>query len=131
MLDLSPAPGDLEPIETASRDEITTLQLQRLRWTLRHAYENVPFYRRRMDACGLHPQSVRSADDLRSLPPTTKHDIAANFPDGITDHSQSLKIAGGVSEADLWKQIRKIDALNARRHVGCTFGKSIRRASAP
>ena len=57
MLDLSPAPGDLEPIETASRDEIATLQLQRLRWTLRHAYDNVRFYRRRFDEAGVHPST--------------------------------------------------------------------------
>ena len=68
MLDLSPAPGDLEPIETASRDEITALQLERLRWTLRHAYDNVPFYRRRFDEAGVHPDDCRELADLGSIP---------------------------------------------------------------
>ena len=44
-----PAPGELEPIETASRDEIQALQLQRLRWSLQHAYDNVPHYRKAFD----------------------------------------------------------------------------------
>ena len=47
--DLRPKPGDLDPIELASRDEIAALQLDRLRWTLRHAYQNVPFYTRAFD----------------------------------------------------------------------------------
>ena len=55
MEDLSPRPGDLEPIETASRDEIAALQLERLKWSLSHAYENSPFYRARFDAHGVHP----------------------------------------------------------------------------
>ena len=50
MHDLSPKPGDLEPIETASRDEISALQLERLKWSLRHAYENVAHYRESFDA---------------------------------------------------------------------------------
>ena len=53
-----PAPGDLEPIETASRDEIAALQLQRLRQTLRHAYDNVPHYRQAFDARGVPPLRV-------------------------------------------------------------------------
>ena len=47
-----PAPGDLEPIETASRDELQALQLQRLQASLQHAYDNVPHYRRAFDAKG-------------------------------------------------------------------------------
>ncbi|MDP5350175.1 MAG: phenylacetate--CoA ligase, partial [Paracoccaceae bacterium] len=61
MEDLSPKPGDLEPIETASRDEIAALQLERMKWSLRHAYDNVPHYRASFDAAGVHP------DDLKSL----------------------------------------------------------------
>ena len=52
MEDLSPKPGDLEAIETASRDEISALQLERMKWSLRHAYDNVPFYRQAFDAAG-------------------------------------------------------------------------------
>jgi phenylacetate-CoA ligase len=83
MLDLSPAPGDLEPIETASRDEITALQLERLRWTLRHAYHNVPFYRRRFDEAGVHPDDCRDLADLASYPFTIKQDFRDNYPFGL------------------------------------------------
>jgi phenylacetate-CoA ligase len=83
MLDLSPAPGDLEPIETASRDEITALQLERLRWTLRHAYDNVPFYRRRFDEAGVHPDDCRELADLGSYPFTVKQDFRDNYPFGL------------------------------------------------
>src|SRR5919201_4197131 len=83
MLDLSPAPGDLEPIETASRDEITALQLQRLRWTLRHAYDNVPFYRRRFDEAGVHPDDCKDLADLANYPFTVKQDFRDNYPFGL------------------------------------------------
>ena len=83
MLDLSPAPGDLEPIETASRDEITALQLERLRWTLRHAYDNVPFYRRRFDEAGVHPEDCRELADLANYPFTVKQDFRDNYPFGL------------------------------------------------
>ena len=55
LKDLSPKPGDLDPIETASRDEIAALQLQRMKWSLKHAYENVPFYRNSFDKAEVHP----------------------------------------------------------------------------
>jgi phenylacetate-CoA ligase len=80
MLDLAPRPGDLDPIETASRDELAALQLERLRWTLRHAYENVGFYRSAFDANGVHPDDCRALDDLRSFPFTTKDDLRAGYP---------------------------------------------------
>ncbi|MFL6272936.1 MAG: phenylacetate--CoA ligase PaaK, partial [Actinomycetes bacterium] len=71
------------PIETASRDEITTLQLQRLRWTLRHAYDNVPFYRRRFDEAGVHPEDCRELADLANYPFTVKQDFRDNYPFGL------------------------------------------------
>jgi phenylacetate-CoA ligase len=83
MLDLAPRAGDLEPIETASRDELAALQLGRLRWSLRHAYENVPFYRRSFDDAGVDPEDVRSLDDLHRFPFTTKDDLRANYPFGM------------------------------------------------
>ena len=49
--------GDLEPIETASEDELRSLQLERLRWSLRHAYENVPYYRRLFDTAATSPKA--------------------------------------------------------------------------
>ena len=78
-----PAPGDLEPIERASRDELQALQLQRLQATLRLAYENVPHYRKAFDAAGVHPQDCRTLADLSKFPFTTKADLRANYPFGM------------------------------------------------
>ena len=58
----------LDPIETASVDELQALQTQRLKWTLKHAYENVPMYRRKFDAAGVHPDDFRELSDLRNFP---------------------------------------------------------------
>ncbi len=79
----SPAPGDLEPIETASRDELQALQLQRLRWSLQHAYDRVPHYRQAFDAAGVHPADCRSLADLAKFPFTTKADLRAHYPFGL------------------------------------------------
>jgi phenylacetate-CoA ligase len=78
-----PAPGELEPIETASRDELQALQLQRLRWSLNHAYENVPHYRRAFDAKGVHPSGLKSLADLAKFPFTTKKELRENYPFGM------------------------------------------------
>ena len=78
-----PAPGDLEPIETASRDEVQALQLQRLRWTLQHAYDNVPHYRRAFDAKGVHPDDLKQLSDLSRFPFTVKKDLRDNYPFGM------------------------------------------------
>ena len=78
-----PAAGDLEPIETASRDEILALQLQRLRWTLQHAYDNVPHYRRAFDAKGVHPGDLKQLSDLSRFPFTVKKDLRDNYPFGM------------------------------------------------
>jgi len=83
VLDLSPRPGELEPIETASADELRALQLKRLRWTLRHAYDNVPHYRASFDAAGVHPDDVNDLADLAKLPFTAKADLRANYPFGM------------------------------------------------
>jgi len=76
----APKPGELEPIETASRDELAALQLERLAWSLQHAYENVPHYRRQFDAAGVHPGDLRSLADLARFPFTTKQDLRDNYP---------------------------------------------------
>ncbi len=78
-----PQPSDLEPIERASRDEITALQLQRLKWTLRHAYNNVPHYRKTFDAAGAHPDEVRELSDLAKFPFSSKKDLRDNYPFGL------------------------------------------------
>ncbi len=78
-----PAPGDLEPIERASQDELRALQLQRLQWSLQHAYENVPHYRRAFDDHGVHPSDCKSLADLAKFPFTSKGDLRANYPFGM------------------------------------------------
>ncbi len=78
-----PAPGDLEPIETASRDEITALQCDRLRETLAHAWRHVPHYRRAFDAQGLRPEDLRTLDDLSRFPFTVKQDLRDHYPFGL------------------------------------------------
>ena len=78
-----PQPGDLEPIERASRDEITALQLQRLKWTLRHAYENVPHYKKTFGAAGVHPEDCKTLADLAKFPASSKKDLRDNYPFGL------------------------------------------------
>lgn len=83
MKDLTPAKSDLEPIEIASRDEISALQLDRLKWSLRHAYDNVPMYRQRFDEAGVHPDDLKSLADLAKFPFTYKNDLRDNYPFGL------------------------------------------------
>ena len=79
----TPAPGDLEPIERASQDELRALQTERLKWTLQHAYDNVPHYRQAFDAKGVHPSDLKTLRDLVKFPFTTKQDLRANYPFGM------------------------------------------------
>ena len=74
---------DLDPIEIASRDEITALQLERLRWTLNHAYANVRHYRAAFDQAGVHPDDVKELADLARFPFTVKDDLRQNYPFGL------------------------------------------------
>ncbi|UPK74259.1 phenylacetate--CoA ligase [Nocardioidaceae bacterium SCSIO 66511] len=83
MQDLSPKPADLEPIETASIDELRSLQLERLRWSLGHAYENVPHYRRAFDDLGVHPEDCKELSDLAKFPLTGKAELRDNYPFGM------------------------------------------------
>jgi phenylacetate-CoA ligase len=76
-------PAELEPIETASVDELRALQADRLRWSLRHAYENVPHYRRAFEAAGVHPDDCRELSDLAKFPFTSKADLRENYPFGM------------------------------------------------
>ncbi|MCH4152687.1 MAG: phenylacetate--CoA ligase [Sphingobium sp.] len=73
-------PAGLDAIETASRDEISGLQLERLRWSLRHAYNGNPAYRAKFDAAGVHPDDLKSLEDLRRFPFTTKADLRDAYP---------------------------------------------------
>ena len=83
MKDLSPRKSDLEPIETASVDEIRELQLERMKWSVRHAYDNVALYRERFDAAGVHPDDLGSLDDLAKFPFMAKSDLRDNYPFGL------------------------------------------------
>jgi phenylacetate-CoA ligase len=83
MKDLTPRKEDLDPIEIASRDEIEALQLLRLKWSLKHAYENVPHYKKAFDAKGVHPYDLKQLSDLRHFPFTVKQDLRDNYPFGM------------------------------------------------
>ena len=78
-----PEPHELEPIERASADELQALQLERLRWTLQHAYDHVPHYRRAFDARGVHPSDCRTLADIAKFPFTTKADLRDQYPFGM------------------------------------------------
>ena len=83
MQDRSPRPDDLDPIERATVDELRALQLERLRWSLRHAYENVPHYRKMFDERQVHPSDLRDLADLAGFPFTDKAALRANYPFGM------------------------------------------------
>jgi phenylacetate-CoA ligase len=76
-------PVSLDPIERASQDELQALQLERLQWSLQHAYDHVPHYRRAFDAKGVHPSDCKSLADLAKFPFTTKKDLRDNYPFGM------------------------------------------------
>jgi phenylacetate-CoA ligase len=139
----TPAAGDLEPIETASRDELQALQLQRLRATLQHAYEHVPHYRRVFDERGVHPGDCQSLADLAKFPFTTKADLRANYPFGMfaVPREQVLRVHAssgttgkptvvGYTQGDIdnWADLvaRSIRAAGGRRgdivHVAYGYG---------
>lgn len=73
----------LHDTERLSRTELTELQFERLQWTLQHAYQNVPLYREKFDAVGVHPRDVESLADISKLPFTTKEDLRLSYPFGM------------------------------------------------
>ncbi len=83
MKDLTPDPSSLDAIEIASRDEISALQLGRMKQTLKRAYENVAFYKKSFDAAGVHPDDLGDLDDLAKFPFTVKTDLRDNYPFGM------------------------------------------------
>ena len=78
-----PAPGDLEAIESASRDEVQALQLKRLRWSLQHAFDHVAHYRGAFEAAGVHPGDLKRLSDLAKFPFTAKQDLRDHYPFGM------------------------------------------------
>jgi phenylacetate-CoA ligase len=83
MNDLAPRKQDLDPIETASRDEIEALQFHRMKRSLKHAFENSPFYRRRFIESDIHPEDLKSLADIAGFPFTTKQDLRDTYPFGM------------------------------------------------
>ena len=133
----------LEPIEKASRDELAALQLERLKWSLNHAYENSPVYRRKFDEAGVHPSQVQSLADLARFPFTTKKDLRDNYPFGMFAvpqeqisriHASSgttgkpTVVAYTARDIDTWANVvaRSVRAAGARRgdkvHISYGYG---------
>ncbi|MCP3725385.1 phenylacetate--CoA ligase [Paraburkholderia sp. CNPSo 3272] len=133
----------LEPIEKASRDELAALQLERLKWSLNHAYENSPVYRRKFDEAGVHPSQVQSLADLARFPFTTKKDLRDNYPFGMfavpQDQISRIHASSGTTgkptvvaytarDIDTWANLvaRSVRAAGAKRgdkvHVSYGYG---------
>ena len=86
---LAPERTELDPIEIASLGDIRKLQVERLSWSLRHAYDNVPHYRAKFDSAGVRPGDFKTLDDLAKFPFTTKADLRENYPFGMFAVPQS------------------------------------------
>ncbi len=133
----------LHPIETASRDALAALQLDRLRWSLRHSYEGNPRYRAKFDAAGVHPDDLTSLDDLARFPFTTKTDLREAYPFGFfavpQDRLARIHASSGTTgkptvvgytrrDIDTWSEVvaRSIHAAGGRRgmkvHVAYGYG---------
>jgi phenylacetate-CoA ligase len=138
-----PDRAELDPIETASRDELAALQLERLRRTLRHAYESVPLYRRRFDEVGAHPADIAELTDLARLAFTTKADLRETYPFGMFAvpreriarvHASSgttgrpTVVGYTAADLDMWAEVmaRSIRAAGGRQgdivHVAYGYG---------
>ena len=132
-----------ESIETASREQLDKMQLERLQKTVKHVYDNVPLYRERMDAAGVKPEDVKTLDDLQKLPFTSKQDLRDTYPYGmfavpmddvVRLHASSgttgKQIVVGYTEGDLdiWNEIcaRALVAAGGTRsdkvHVSYGYG---------
>jgi len=138
-----PSPAELEAIEIASVDKIRALQLTRLRWSVRHAYEHSSHYRRSFGAAGVHPDDLQSLDDLGKFPFTTKADFRDNYPLGMLAVSRErlsrIHASSGTtgkptvvgytqSDIDTWASLvaRSIRAAGGRRgdivHIAYGYG---------
>jgi phenylacetate-CoA ligase len=134
---------ELEPIEKAPREELRRLQLERLQWSLQHAYDNVAQFRKKFDAAGVKPQDCRSLEDLRRFPFTTKADLRETYPFGLfavpMDRIVRIHASSGTTgkptvvgytarDIDTWSQLmaRSIRAAGARPgdkvHVAYGYG---------
>jgi len=137
------APAGLEPIERASIDELRTLQLNRLQWSLQHAYDNVGHYKQAFDAAGVHPGDLRRLEDLARFPLLTKQDFRTQYPFGLfavpREHIARIHASSGTTgkptvvgytqrDIDTWADLaaRSIRAAGGRRgdmvHVAYGYG---------
>ncbi len=73
----------LEAIETSSKDELQQVQLERMQWSLHHAYQHIAHYKKAFDEQGVHPDDLKHLEDLAKFPFTTKDDLRANYPFGM------------------------------------------------
>jgi phenylacetate-CoA ligase len=133
----------LEPIEKCSVEELKALQIERLRWSLKHAYDNVAHYRRKFDAAGVKPEDCRSLEDLAKFPFTAKADLRETYPFGMfavpTDQVVRIHASSGTTgkptvvgytakDLDIWTHLmaRSIRAAGARPgdkvHVAYGYG---------
>jgi phenylacetate-CoA ligase len=138
-----PLPSELEAIEIASREELTAVQLERLKWSLNHAYNNVPFYKKSFDAHGVHPGDLKSLADLAQFPFTVKKDLRDHYPFGLfavpMDDIVRIHASSGTTgkptvvgytqkDIDTWANLmaRSIRAAGGRRsdklHVSYGYG---------
>ena len=143
MKDLTPDHSTLDPIEIASRDEISALQLQRMKQTLTNAYENVDFHHKNFDSAGIHPDDLHELSDLSKFPFTVKQDLRDNYPFGMfavpRDRIARLHASSGTTgkptvvaytqnDVDMWADVmaRSIRASGGRpgniAHVAYGYG---------
>ncbi len=139
----APEKNELDPIETASRDELHALQLSRLKKTLAVCYENVAHYRKTFDEAGVHPDDLKSLSDLGNFPLLTKQDLREHYPFGMfaVPREQVVRIhaSSGTTgkpsvvgytraDVDLWADLmaRSIRAAGGRKgdivHVAFGYG---------
>jgi phenylacetate-CoA ligase len=96
LREVEPQKDSLDRFERSSRDELIAWQRQRLAWSLRHAYENVPHYKKAFDAAGVRPGDFKDLSDLAKFPFTAKADLRNNYPFGMfaVPQSQVVRIHG-------------------------------------
>lgn len=126
----------LDPMETASVDALRQHQLERLRWSLKHAYDNVPLYCQRFAECGAHPDDLKCLEDLAKFPFTGKNDLRDNYPYGMFAVPQQevvrLHASSGTTgkptvvgytqnDIDTWANVvaRSIRAAGGRKGTRC------------
>ncbi|HCP54036.1 MULTISPECIES: phenylacetate--CoA ligase PaaK [Pseudomonas] len=142
-MNMNAQPAQLDPVETYSIDALRQHQLERMRWSLKHAYENVPLYRQRFDAQGVHPDDLKTLEDLAKFPFTGKCDLRDNYPFGMFAVPQSeivrVHASSGTTgkptvvgytqnDIDTWANVvaRSIRAAGGRRgdkvHISYGYG---------